>query len=78
MFFKKTGVFVPGMLSQPSLMFVGKARSQPFSLGKGPANFSKCSQNSLQAQKIPKCLIKAQFESPKHQPQTTFEILKYF
>jgi hypothetical protein len=40
-------------------------------------NFSKSSPESLQVKKGQNVYYKAQFESPKHQHQTTFETLKY-
>jgi hypothetical protein len=43
-------------------------------LGKNLPNFSKNSPNSSQVQEN---YISAQFESPNHLPQTSFETLKY-
>jgi hypothetical protein len=40
-------------------------------------NFSKSSSKSLQRKKGQNIYNKAQYESPKHLHQTTFEILKY-
>ncbi len=40
-------------------------------------NFSKSSPNSLQSKKGQNVYNKAQFESPKHQHQTTFETIIY-
>jgi hypothetical protein len=40
-------------------------------------NFSKKSQKSCQVKKGQNIYNKAQFESPKHIHQTTFETLKY-
>jgi hypothetical protein len=44
---------------------------------KNLANFSKSSQKSVQVKNVLNIYIKAQFESPKHLHQTTFETLKY-
>ncbi len=46
-------------------------------LGKSCPNFLKGSKNFYPSIKSQNPYIKAQFESPKHLQQTTFEILKY-
>jgi hypothetical protein len=46
-------------------------------LKKNSPNFSKSNPKSLQGKKGQNIYNKAQFESPKHLLQTTFETLKY-